>query len=209
MDGGDNSLGSTRTRDVSRANRVLLFPLAFIRCPVVEMTAERASVVSATRIVGSGPANGVRVGAVMTGVEAAGAGHAGCVRRGLVFSPGCCWAIAMGRQSECASSKDITLRIVRIVLQNQSTDYADFANHADCVVETTTVACAPSGTTEPSSVAPDHRAGMALSSKSDPALPRSVLLCEICGSGSQLCGIDGSPPSRKWSGSGFLVCPDK
>jgi hypothetical protein len=81
-------------------------------------------------MVGSGPANDVTVGAVMTGVEAAGAGQ-GWVRRGLVFSPVCCWAIAMGRKSECASSKEITLRIVRIVLQNQSRDYSDFANHAD------------------------------------------------------------------------------
>jgi hypothetical protein len=41
------------------------------------MTADRASVVSATRIIGSGPTNGVRVGGVMMGVDEAGAGHAG------------------------------------------------------------------------------------------------------------------------------------
>ena len=78
------------------------------------MTADRASVVSATRIVGSGPASGVNAGAVMTGDEAAGAGH-GCVRLGRVS---CCWAIAMGRKSACTRSKAITLRIARIVLQN-------------------------------------------------------------------------------------------
>jgi hypothetical protein len=44
-----------------------------------------------------------------------------------VSSRVCCWAIAIGRKSECTSSKAITLRIGRIVLQNQSTDDTDFA----------------------------------------------------------------------------------
>jgi hypothetical protein len=81
------------------------------------MIAERASVVRATRMVGSGPANAVKAGVGMTGVDTDGAGQTGWVRRGRVFSPVCCWAIAMGSRSECASSKEITLRIVRIVLQ--------------------------------------------------------------------------------------------
>ena len=69
-------------------------PLAFIKWPLVEITADRASVVSATRMVGSGPLDGVRVGPVITGFDAAGVGHDGCVRLGRVS---CCWAIAMGR----------------------------------------------------------------------------------------------------------------
>src|SRR5215212_4242503 len=76
------------------------------------MTAERASVVSATRIVGSGPASGVRVGGVMIGVAAEGGVQTGCVRLGRVSSRVCCWAIARGRTSDCTSSKAITLRIV-------------------------------------------------------------------------------------------------
>jgi hypothetical protein len=41
------------------------------------MTADRASVVRATRIVGSGPVVAARLGDVTIGVEAEGAGHAG------------------------------------------------------------------------------------------------------------------------------------
>ncbi len=84
---GDKSRGSTRTRDVSSASSVLPPPVAFIRCPVVEMVAERASVVRATRIVGSGPVSVVRLGVLMTGVVAAGGVHTGCVRLGRVI---CC-----------------------------------------------------------------------------------------------------------------------
>jgi hypothetical protein len=104
---------------VSSACIVLPVPLAFIKWPLVEITADRASVVNATRITGSGPFNGVRVGPVMTGLDAAGVGHVACVRLGRVS---CCWAIAMGRKSECTSSKAIALRIVRIVLQKAGQD---------------------------------------------------------------------------------------
>src|ERR1044071_1681024 len=76
--------------------------------------AERASVLSATRIVGSGPGSGVKLGDVMIGVVAEGGVQTGCARLGRVS---CCWAIATGRTSDCTSSKTITLRIVRIVLQ--------------------------------------------------------------------------------------------
>ena len=79
-----------RTREVSIAISFVPPPLAFIKWPVVEIVAERASVVSATRIVGSGPLIAVSTGDVITGVDAAGAGHAGCVRRGRVASRVCC-----------------------------------------------------------------------------------------------------------------------
>jgi hypothetical protein len=46
-----------------------------MRWPVVEITAERASVVKATRIVGSGPESGVKAGEAMIGVEADGVGQ--------------------------------------------------------------------------------------------------------------------------------------
>src|SRR5215208_7751903 len=90
------------------------------------MTAERASVVSATRIVGSGPASGVRLGGVMIGVAAEGGVQTGCVRLGRVSSRICCWAIARGRTSDCTSSEAITLRIVADSTTKQSADYADF-----------------------------------------------------------------------------------
>jgi hypothetical protein len=77
LDIGDKSRGSTRTREVSKASNVLMLPLAFISWPVVEITADRASVTSATRIVGSGPIVAARLGDVTMGVEAEGAGHAG------------------------------------------------------------------------------------------------------------------------------------
>ena len=91
------------------------------------MTAERASVVSATRIVGSGPIV-VKAGEAMMGVVADGDVQTGCVRRGRVS---CCCADAMGRKSDCASTNVMTrrareLHIMRILLQNPSTDYTDF-----------------------------------------------------------------------------------
>jgi len=70
------------------------------------MTAERALVVKATRIVGSGPVTMDRFGVVMTGVAAAGAGHADWARRGRVS----CWPAAIVRNNDCASSKAVTLR---------------------------------------------------------------------------------------------------
>src|SRR5688500_9383150 len=74
------------------------------------MTAERAFVVSATRIVGSGPATSERFRVGMTGVAADGAGHAGCVRRGRVSSRDCCWPATIVRNNDCASSKLMALR---------------------------------------------------------------------------------------------------
>src|ERR1044071_6624174 len=79
--------------------------------------AERASVLRATRIVGSGPVSGVKLGDVMIGVVADGGVQTGCARLGRVSSGVCCWAIARGRTSDCTSSKAITLRIMRILLQ--------------------------------------------------------------------------------------------
>ena len=67
-------------------------------------------VVSATRIVGSDPVRTVRLGVGMTGVVAAGAGHAGCVRRGRVSSPDFCWPTVTVRNNDCASSNVIALR---------------------------------------------------------------------------------------------------
>jgi hypothetical protein len=57
---------------------------------VVEITAERASVVSATRILGSGSLLVVSVGAEMIGVVADGGVQTGCVRRGRVSGGVCC-----------------------------------------------------------------------------------------------------------------------
>jgi len=59
---GDKSLGSTRTLEVSRANNVLPMPLAFINWLVVDMVADLASVLRATRIFGSGPASEASTG---------------------------------------------------------------------------------------------------------------------------------------------------
>ena len=64
-----------RTRDVSSASNVLLLSPVFSKCPVVEIVAERALVVSATRIVGSGPARVEISGVMIAGVVVAGCGH--------------------------------------------------------------------------------------------------------------------------------------
>src|ERR1700754_323044 len=75
------------------------------------MTAERASVVSATRILGSGPLTTARFGDEMIGVVAAGCGHAGCALRGRVSVEVCCCCARIGeRNNACASSTMITLR---------------------------------------------------------------------------------------------------
>jgi len=84
---------------------------------VVEIVAARASVESATRIVGSGPVTIASVGEAMIGVVADGCGQAGwvagcgapdCVRRGRVSA--CCWAKVSETNNDCASSTVTTLR---------------------------------------------------------------------------------------------------
>ncbi len=50
---GDSKRGSTRTRATSIGTNVAT-SVAFIKCPIVEIVAERTSVASATRMVGSG-----------------------------------------------------------------------------------------------------------------------------------------------------------
>ena len=64
-----------RTREVSSGNNVLLLSPVFNKCPVVEIVAERALVVSATRMVGSGPARVEIPGVMIAGVVGAGCGH--------------------------------------------------------------------------------------------------------------------------------------
>ena len=83
------------------------------------MTAERVSVLSATRIVGSGPLAIFRGGGSgITGVVAEGVVQPGSTRRGRVC---CCCADAMGRKSDCASNKVIARRTRELLINADTT----------------------------------------------------------------------------------------
>jgi len=105
---GDSKWGEILTREVSSARSVLPFPLAFIRRPVLEMTADRASVLSAIRIFGSGPAMAVMTGVGIEGVAVGAWGHSACTRLGRLSSFEDCWVKATEHNSEYVSNTVMT-----------------------------------------------------------------------------------------------------